>query len=256
MTRRFSMNKATAILAVFLVLCLMIGSLAFFTDRISTTANMSTVDNALDIIPEKDPTVDPDDPTNPNKPGGNVDPDDYEDPTPNDPDDDLTNWWAYLNSKAMKNFNPGDKMTLNFKMSNKGNLGVDMRETFVITSNVDMTANDPEFCLFTDVSQNADTKEWTGTQVAGTMTKISNKEYKFVIAESNIAAGASADKDYYVVFAGESGNKFQGATCTVDYLAEAMQEDGNWATAATATLTLGGSNTVYDVVPAALPANN
>ena len=240
MKLRFNPNKITRLLALALALCLTIGVLAYFTDRVTGDANITTV--SVDITPEPDPGADPDDPTK--------DPEDYEDPTPDDPDDDLTNWWAYLNSRAKVNYNPGDKMDLSFILKNSGTIALETRETFIITSTEPMTNGAPEFRLYTAVSQNSETGEWTGTAATGvTMTKISDTQYKFVVSTSKIAEGASSNKSYYVVFAGSADNDFQGATCTVDYVAEAMQEGGDWVVAATATVSMGGAS--YKVVPAA-----
>ena len=242
MTKKFAINKLTMILVVALAVCVLVGALAYFTDIVQQDASITTLDHAVDIEPEPDPSVDPDDPTKP-------DPEDYEDPTPNDPTDDLTNWWAYLNSKAMVNYNPGDKMTLDFILENTGALDVKVRETFVITSSVPMTDGAPEFRLYTAVGKNA-FGSWMGTAEVGvTMTKISDTQYKYTIAESSLAAGANTAKDYYIVFAGSADNDFQAAVCTVDYLAEAMQADGDWVTAATGSVQLGGAN--YAAVPAA-----
>lgn len=240
MKHRFIPNKITKIIALALALCLFVGVIAYFTDRVTEDANITTV--TLGITPEPDPGADPDDP--------GKDPEDYKDPTPDNPDDDLTNWWAYLNSRAKVNYNPGDKMDLSFILKNSGSMAVETRETFIITSTVPMTNGNPEFRLYTAVSQNADTGEWTGTATTGvTMTRISDTQYKFVVANSTIAKGASSEKSYYIVFAGSAGNNFQGATCKVDYLAEAMQEGGDWTVAATGTVSMGGSS--YPAVPAA-----
>ena len=244
MTRRFSLNKATGILAIALVLCLMIGSLAYFADRVESKASMSTVDNAIDIIPEKDPDVIPDDP--------DKDPDDYVDPTPNDPDDDLNNWWAYVNSVAIQNFNPADKMTLNFKMVNKGTLPVKMRETFVITSTVDMDEDNPEFDLFTSVKAGTYGGSAGDAQNNLTLSEDESNSRQLVYtttSDLDLVASGSIDREYYVVFDGLSGNDFQGAVCAVYYLAEVMQADGDWVTAATGEITLG--DTDFSVVPQA-----
>ena len=260
-------HKLTALLALCLVFSVVIGTFAYFSDRVAVNAAVSVVggdndgdgkdDPAVDIEPAIDPNADPDDP---NKP----DPDDpdhpYVDPTPNNPDDDLTNWWAYLNSIANVNFNPGDKMTLNFYMRNEGHLDAKIRETFIITSDIaftdaaytaasrntvfNPTTCDLEFELCSSVKAGP-FGGFASDAVSGmTFTKLNDKQYKVTIQESSIAKASSAAKQYYLVFDAYSGNDFQGAKVTIDYLAEAMQANGDWVTAATGTWGPSGENAV------------
>jgi len=261
------LHKLTALLALCLVFSVVIGTFAYFSDRVETNASISVVggdhdgdgtkDPVVDIEPDIDPDAEPDDP---NKP----DPDDpnnpYVDPTPNDPDDDLTNWWAYLNSIAKVNFNPGDKMTLNFYMRNEGHLDAKIRETFIVTSEVAFTdaafkavaknsvfnpANTaPEFELCSAVKAGPFGGFATDAFSGMTFTKLNDKQYKVTIAESAIAKDSFAAKKYYLVFDAYSDNIFQGAKVTIDYLAEAMQANGDWVTAATATWTPSGEKAV------------
>ena len=254
-------NKLNAVLAVCLVLTLMVGTFAYFTDRVDyVDASLRTMDeNGVNIEPEKDPTVTPDDPSNPDKPGGTDSPENWEDDvTPDDPSDDLTQWWAYLNSRAIKNFNPADRMTLSFKMANKGELDVKMRETFIVTisnttQKLTFNGNDPkEFKLCTGTKAGAFGGYAADATTGMTFTKISDTKYKVTVADTTIAKGTSAAKSYFLVFDGSCGNGWQGAQVTIDYLAEAMQSNGDWITAATGSLTMGGQD--LTVVPAA-PAN-
>jgi len=250
MMRKFT-SKANCYLALALALVLLVGTLAFFSDRVTADATVSTIAHAVDIEPDPDPTVEPDDPTKP-------DPEDYEDPTPNDPDDDLSNWWVYLNSRAMANYNPGDKMTLNYILSNKGTLAVDIRETFVITSGRAMNASDPEFALYKSFTQDANGCNF-GTNAVPVTQKISNSQYKYVITGTTLsgsketvpsATAKSTPKSYYVVFDADANNTFQGVTCTVDYVVEAKQHGSDeWTTIKTESLTLNGHT--INAVPAA-----
>jgi len=234
-------NKLSLFLAVLLVFTCVVGSLAYFTDRITANASLETMENPIDIKPEIDPDVDPDDPTK--------DPEDYVDPTPNDPTDDLSNWWAYVNSVAMVNYNPGDVMQLNYKLTNAGQMDVKIRETFIITSSVPMTDGAEEFKLCTGYTT-VSTGGYAANATAGmTFTKLSNNQYKVTVAESALSANGSVDKDYYMVFATTATNAFQGATVTITYVVEAMQADGDWATVVTSTMTFDGQE--LEVVPEA-----
>lgn len=243
--------KANKIIIPLLVLTLLVGTLAYYTDRISTTASVSTISNGVDITPTPNPTVDPDDPTKP-------DPEDYEDPTPDNPDDDLANWWAYLNSRAIVNFNPGDKMTLNYILKNSGTLAVDVRETFIVTSSEPLSAT-PEFRLFTSFTTDAAGGN-VGNEVVVTEQRLDDTHYKYVVAshvlssEDEAISGAPVqeEKEYYLVFNALSSNNFQAASCTIDYVVEAKQhtdDADDWAIAATGTLTYDGHE--INVVPGA-----
>ncbi len=238
-------SKAYKLIVPLLLLTLLVGTLAYYTDRVSTTASIETVSDGVDITPLPDPTVEPDDPTKP-------DPEDWEDPTPNNPDDDLANWWAYLNSRAMVNFNPGDKMTLNYILKNSGTLAVDVRETFVVTSTEPLSQS-PEFRLFKSYTVDSAGAHF-GDEVVVTEERLDNMHYKYTVAshvlssdeETISGAPVQEQKEYYLVFNALSSNDFQAAKCTVDYVVEAKQhtdDAADWAIAATGTLNIGG----YDI---------
>lgn len=258
--------KASAIITAIALLICMIGTIAYFTDRIDTKATITTTAEGVSIIPTPEPSVDPDDPTNPNKPGGAVDPEDYVDPTPTNPDDDLNNWWGYLNSKALVNFNPGDKMTLSYILVNDGDLAVDIRETFIVTSSKPMTDGAPEFELFTSVGAGdyGGYKGASRTAPAGatiSVEKLSSTQYKYVVQYYTLSSETETvgsnpvqmGREYYIVFNGNASNTFQGKTCTVEYVVEAKQHSAggaaDWAVAASGSLNLPISNVTLPVVP-------
>lgn len=253
--RNVRFRKASALFtALALIICL-VGTMAYFTDRIESKATITTTSDGVIITPTPDPNVEPDDPDKPP----------FVDPTPSDPDDDLTNWWAYLNSKANVNFNPGDKMTLNYKLVNESTMAVDIRETFIITSSVPMTEGAPEFALYTACG-NGKYGGFEGTALAApagatvTTEKLSATQYKYVVKYYTLSGKTETvgsnpvelGRQYYVVFAGGSSNDFQGAKCSVDYVVEAKQHsaggEADWVVAATGTLNLGNVN--LPVVPA------
>jgi len=151
-------------------------------------------------------------------------------------------------------------MTLNFHMNNEGHLDAKVRETFLITSDEAFTnaaykaiANNatfnpaavaPEFELCSSIKAGTFGGFATDGAANMTFTKISDKQYKVTVAESSIAKGTYAAKKYYLVFDAMSDNTFQGAKVTIDYMAEAMQANGDWVTAATATWTPSGDKAV------------
>lgn len=227
------------------------GTLSYFTDREATDATIQTsgMDKpAVEITATPDPSILPDDPT--------LSP--FEDPTPDDPSDDLTNWWEYLNTKATANFNPGDKMTLSFDMVNNGELAVDVRETFIVSSSEPFSSA-PEFRLFSSYEQDANGSH-IGEEIVVQEERIDDTHYKYTIApyilnsedeEVDGQSGTELAREYYLVFDGSSANDFQGAVCSIDYVAEAKQHslDGNndWVKAATAHVTVGDQS--LNVVP-------
>lgn len=256
--RNMNVSKLNRILVLALVCVFLVGSFAYFTDRVETDATIKTVVNGVDIVPDVPKDVVPDDPTK--------DPDDYEDPTPTDPTDDLTQWWAWLNARAMGNFNPGDKLTLDYVLRNAGSLAVDVRETFIVTSTVPLKDGAPEFRLFTGYTKAANGAN-TGKNVVVTEKKIDSKTYQYTVApytlsstsETISGAPVSFDRDYYLVFDVAAGNNFQKAVCSVTYVVEAKQHtspDADWAIVTTANLELDGTPVTLNgqpikVVPAA-----
>ena len=117
--RKIKNMKISGLLALAMVFVLLVGSLAYFTDRISKDASFSTIGSGVVIDPDPDPD--------------NPDPD----PDPNK----LSTKWANANAEALANFNPGDKVDLSYKLANTGELAVDVRETFVITSSKALTVS-------------------------------------------------------------------------------------------------------------------
>lgn len=237
--RKIKNMKISGLLALVMVFVLLVGSLAYFTDRISKDASFSTIGSGVVIDPDPDPD--------------NPDPD----PDPNK----LSTKWANVNAEALANFNPGDKVDLSYKLANTGELAVDVRETFVITSSKAMKDGAPQFRLFSTVSQDAAGAN-VGGNVVVTEKKIDATHYMYTITAYSLngsdetvtgVTATSMDKAYYLVFDKTADNTFQGATCTIDYLVEAKQhsDGGNadWVTAATGSLNLGGQT--VSAVPAA-----
>lgn len=217
------------------------GTLTYFTDREERSVTINTAGSedtpAVDIVIKPDPSVTPDDPTLPP----------FEDPTPEDDTDDLENWWKYVNSKAMANFGPGDKLTFNFKMDNGGALAVDLRESFTLTSSEPLSEA-PEFRLYSAVSEDGNGST-IGEEVLLEETRVDATTYKYAItpytlsgAEENVVGSPEtlADKEYYLVFDKTAANAFQEAECQIDYVAEAKQHTGSpdWSEIATAQLTV------------------
>lgn len=204
--------RLTSVMAIVTVMALLIGSLAFFTDRVAAKATVTTMPTAVDIVP-----VDPDDPT--------VE------------IDDLSEFWAEGNATVLANYNPADYFDLSYTLKNKGSMPVTVRETIVITSNQAMADGTPEFVLCSETAAGT----YGGYKAVGNLaTKVSATQYKYVkVSDAPIAAGATVDKDYFVVFSENADNDFQGKTCTVNYLVEALQSDGSWTEIAEATLSNG-----------------
>lgn len=249
-----SRKKAFTYLLFWMAVIVAFGcTLSYFTDRIETHATVKTSGfdkGAVNIQPTPNPSIEPDNPELPP----------FEDPTPDDPTDDLGNWWAWLNSRALGNFNPGDKLTLSFDMVNAGELATDIRETFVITSSEPLSEA-PEFRLFSQISEDKNGSN-RGEEVVLEEQRIDDTHYIYTIAPYTLSSpdqvlpehpGMVAQKEYYLVFDGKAANAFQGAQCTVDYVAEAKQHaNGNvndWSTIAEEQLIIGGQT--LNVVPSA-----
>lgn len=227
--------KRILYLCVVLALVCTLGlTFAFFTDRVEGNGSITAAtkdDLDIDIIP---PTDDPDDPTDPD--------------FPDDPDPDLTDWWATVNATARGNFNPGDKLCLDGVIKNNGTLDVEYRQTFIVHCNVAMDRDDPEFRLYNSCSAES-YGALTGVDPVG-ITSVSddNKTFTYVIAPAEMAASGSLQINYDLVFDKFATNAYQGAQISVDYILEACQKGGDWATIATATTNTIGAGSV-NVVP-------
>lgn len=244
--RKIKNMKISGLLALALVFVMLVGSLAYLTDRVTDGASFSTIEGGVIITPDPDPSPDPDDPDP--KPDPNPDP------------NKLSTKWANVNAEALANFNPGDKLDLSYTLASTGKLAVDVRETFVITSSEPLTNGAPEFRLFSSYEKDAAGAN-DGVNVVVTEKRIDEYHYMYTIAPYTLngtdekvdgISSTSVAKTYYVVFNKLTGNTFQGDTCTVDYLVEAKQHSddaADWTTAATGSLTLGDQS--VKAVPAA-----
>jgi len=199
---------------------LVTGSLAYFTDRVDT--NASATAGTVDI--------------------------------------ELASDW-----QDVENFNPGDKADLNFEISSVGNKSIDVRETFVVTSSEAMSdTGQAEFEIYrkADVTQDANGayKPNPGAQPAATgEDRIVSDDLKTITYEleeyvlngtgdaaetEDSAAGTSKASEYVLVFNHDASNDFQGATVSVDFLAEAKQHrntgEDTWSQIANESVSMGG----------------
>ena len=231
MTSRVFSNKKALILFGLALMLGVASMFAYFTDRVTTNATITVSEKSADI------TTDPADP---------------------DHVDDLSGKWAEVNAEALANYNPGDKVDLGFALQNSGSQALDVRETFYITSSVDLTEDSPEFRLFKNAVQDA-AGAWDGNDVVdvelinANTIKYSIPAYVLSSAEEAIDnAPVEVDKTYELIFDKASSNAFQAATCKVEFLVEAKQhsEDGptgGWTTLETAEIEFGGQK--VNVVP-------
>ena len=265
------MMKKIQRLGIFVValtlVCALGLSLAYFTDRVEAKGSMSTADNSVDIDitkpdvdpsdpSEPDPSI-PDDPTDPDfpvDPGEDPDSTDddapWTDPTEDDDSDDLENWWNALNATALANFNPGDKLCLDGKISNSGTLDIEYRQTFIVTTDTAMDTDNPEFRLFTSCYREDYGALTGGTVAAGESIDASGKKITYSIPVADLASGEGVHTNFDLGFDKMASNEFQGAEVTVDYILEACQDGADWLVVATATTTTTGGDTL-SVVPKA-----
>lgn len=231
MTSRVLSNKKSLILFGLAAMLAVVSMFAYFTDRVTTNATVTVAEKSADI------TINPTDPNYP---------------------DDLSGKWAAVNAEALANYNPGDKVDLGFALQNSGSQALDIRETFFITSSVDLTEASPEFRLFKNAVQDA-AGAWDGNNVVD-VELINDNTIKYSIPayvlssedETIDNAPVEVDKTYELIFNKASSNAFQAATCKVEYLVEAKQhsEDGptgGWTTLETAEIQFGGQK--VNVVP-------
>lgn len=251
-------KKISAALAVMAVAMLTVGTLAYFTDRATGTANFTVMqaDDAIDIVLT---------PENPDPQPGDPDSGDNKYDPEQNPDTALNNWLNDLNATAKGNLNPGDRVRLTYGISNEGKLAVDARETIVVRSSQPLTDNALELQL---VNGTASKDSNNAYEVTGSMSPVSvsddKKTVTYVVSGIKLK-GSAADAEvvdgytetnhssnYNLVFNKAASNNYQGITVTVDYLVEAKQNTpgDTWATVATDSISFGG-NPSYNAVPEA-----
>ena len=125
MKTKKSHKKSVAMLLALCMCCGVVGSLAYFTDivgNLDDPFNIKIAEKNIDIVPE--------DPTNPD-PGHD----------PVEDDGDEIEWIWDQNNPILNNdelVEPGDKVDLSVTLKNGGPNAMDVRETFVLHSSVDM----------------------------------------------------------------------------------------------------------------------
>lgn len=223
-----SKKKTTWLLAITSIVVLLIGALAYFTDRVETDASITTAD-ASEII--------------------KVTPDGTEDGS-EDPGASLEDLWRQNNPDEI--IHPGDEVDLGYDLSNIGSADIDVKETFILSSSVLLNQADPEYRLFLDAAA-----DQYGAMVGGEVVSseiISEYQVKYEIAPFVLEKGQEKDMDYVMVFNKYANNDFQQSICTIDYLVEMRQHsdllaaDEGWQEIQTATITFGGVHD-YPAVP-------
>jgi len=213
---------------------MLVGSFAYFTDRVATnaTATAGTVDLALD-------------------------------------DSGI----VLTDADGQDIFNPGDIRDVDFTVANEGNKSVDVRTTIKLTSSVpmDTTAAQAEYELYraSDVKLVAGEGYQLKDDVSpvpvrsisndGTVITYAIPDYTLngdsSLAEKETETGISTDEntyDYVLLFKGTSSNDFQDSTARLDVLVEAKQHrntGAGWNIVAQESYTAGSIN--QNAVPAA-----
>lgn len=225
-----SKKKLTWLITITGILVMLIGTFAYFTDRVDSDASVKTAD-ASEII--------------------KVTPDGTEEGS-EDPGSSLEDVWKEKNPNEL--IKPGDDVDLSYELTNIGDSDIDVKETIILSSSVPLDQADPEYRLFLDAAADK-----YGAMVGGTVVSaeaISEYQVKYEVAPFSLEKGQSKAFDYVMVFNKYAGNAFQQSTCTIDYLVEMRQhsdllaENEGWEEIQTATITFAGINN-YNVVPAA-----
>lgn len=233
-TKGAKTRKIARIASGALAVCLlMVGSFAYFTDRVSTDASATAGTVTLG----------------------------------------MTDNINLLDADGKDIYNPGDVRTAAFEIENTGNKSVDVRSTITVTSTVamDTAAEQAEYELYN--ASDVELVEGKGyapkagaTPVAdrsisadGTVITYDIPDYVLNgnedLAEQETEDGIMTDThayDYVLVFKGSSANAFQNSGVKLDVLVEAKQHrntSAGWEIVAQESYTAGSIN--QDAVPAA-----
>lgn len=179
---------------------------------------------------------------------------------------DLASDINLLDADGQNILNPGDMRDGSFSITNTGNKSIDVRTTVVLTSSVamDKTADQAEYELYaaSDVelvegkgyAPKAGAKPIEVRSISEDGTKITYAIPDYVLngnedfAERETEDGITSDThdyDFVLVFKGNSANKFQNSTVTIDVLAEAKQHRNTaagWDIVAQETYSLAGED--------------
>lgn len=234
-------KRASFILALLAVGVMFVGSLAYFTDKVTGQAEFTVMsaEEGVDIDPE---------PENPDPEPGDPDP---------LPDESLEDWWKRLNEDELKNFNPGDRIRLTYNVKNSGKLAVDFRETITLTSDKPLNAESKDVKEF-QLVEGKITKDTAGAcEVTGSEAPTSVTPDNFTVTYTlpafslkgsaegaeEIAGITETSKEilHNVVFYKLAGNNFQNAHLKITYLIEARQHmsGAEWEVFQTETLEVG-----------------
>ncbi len=233
-----SRKKIIGLTAALCVACMAVFSLAYFTDIVGNTddpMHIGIAEKNIEIVPT-DPTPDPG-----HTPG-------------DDPGDEIEYIWGNNNPDTIgKLVEPGDHTVLDYNIENGGPGAMDVRETFVLHSSVDMSdweqyeaavkANGgvdptdkyaPEYWLFkaAEADANGAFGYFGSSQIDGVkVTKIDAQTYKFEVpsfvlngTSEKVTGGVeSKELKYQLVFDKYARNNFQASNCQVNYLIEVKQ---------------------------------
>lgn len=220
---------------------LLVGSLAYFTDRADTNASATAGTVAIEM-------------------------------------DAATLAASMKDADGKDIFNPGDMREVNYVLTNTGNKSIDVKETIILTSSVamDKTAAQAEYELYkaADVelvagkgyapkagAQPLEVRSISddGLQITYAVPQYTlNGNASFGDDNREIETGIDTDTNagaYVLVFKGASSNAFQGSTVKLEILAEAKQHrntsafDADWSELQSESVTFGGSDVA--VVPSA-----
>lgn len=228
-------NKATALLGVVTALCLMIGTLAVYTDRFQSRTEYTA--GTLDIV--------------------------------------LTENWTADNAILADTYKPGTALKFNYSLANNGNLAASIRESIVLSFEKQIsTGGDREFDLYPASAVTVDAKgnvtAITGTALSpvyGTGTKDGKTVYTLTYTPDYFTLnGTGSDGQsvangkngysccYYLVFNVDVDNSFQNVNLGLEYLAQALQYNNtgdetweNYTYVVTQNFNIGGTD--IKVVP-------
>jgi len=210
-------KRLTLVMAVVCCMAMLVGSLAWFTDRADASAG-ATAGN-INLVWED-----------------TSDADTYGTDDQDNTKDAVWGTTAAPGAIASDIINPGDVFDMGYKLTNTGSKSIDVKQQLIVTSSVAMTASAEEYqlkvgdtgngeylVLTPSVSADKKTITYELPEIVLTGTAEADTAAGGIEGEKAIDGATGIDYDFYLEFARAAKNVFMDSTVSVDLDIQAKQ---------------------------------